>query len=239
MTALQVSIGTLNDLVDAPRDAGRKPGKPIPAGLVTPRDRSAWSWSSRPRSGSLLAVAVRAGDRRPGRSSSWRSATATTSSPRARPGRGCRSRSGSRCCRSSAGSGRPATLPPAFASSSRWPSSPAPRWRSPTPARTSSATPPPASIPWRSASARDGPGLVEQRVAPGRHRRRDRHARWRPAPARPVIAAAIGRRARHRSRHRPRARRGTRPGASGPGSSRRSGSGCSPRPGWRGSPLAG
>ena len=34
MTALQASIGTLNDLVDAPRDAGHKPGKPIPAGLV-------------------------------------------------------------------------------------------------------------------------------------------------------------------------------------------------------------
>ena len=37
MTSLQVSIGTLNDLVDAPRDAGRKPGKPIPAGIVSPR----------------------------------------------------------------------------------------------------------------------------------------------------------------------------------------------------------
>ena len=36
MTALQASIGALNDLVDAPRDAGRKPGKPIPAGLVPP-----------------------------------------------------------------------------------------------------------------------------------------------------------------------------------------------------------
>lgn len=36
MTALQASIGTLNDLVDAPRDAGRKPGKPIPAGVVSP-----------------------------------------------------------------------------------------------------------------------------------------------------------------------------------------------------------
>ena len=35
MTALQVSIGALNDLHDAPEDAGRKPGKPIPAGLVT------------------------------------------------------------------------------------------------------------------------------------------------------------------------------------------------------------
>ncbi len=36
MTALQASIGILNDVVDAPRDAGRKPAKPIPAGLVAP-----------------------------------------------------------------------------------------------------------------------------------------------------------------------------------------------------------
>ena len=35
MTALQVAIGALNDLVDAPADAGRKPGKPIPGGLVS------------------------------------------------------------------------------------------------------------------------------------------------------------------------------------------------------------
>ncbi len=35
MTALQAAIGALNDLVDAPHDAGRKPGKPIPAGLVS------------------------------------------------------------------------------------------------------------------------------------------------------------------------------------------------------------
>lgn len=34
MVSLQASIGALNDLVDAPIDAGRKPGKPIPAGLV-------------------------------------------------------------------------------------------------------------------------------------------------------------------------------------------------------------
>jgi 4-hydroxybenzoate polyprenyltransferase len=34
MTLLQLGIGTLNDVVDAPADAGRKPGKPIPAGLV-------------------------------------------------------------------------------------------------------------------------------------------------------------------------------------------------------------
>jgi 4-hydroxybenzoate polyprenyltransferase len=32
MIALQASIGALNDLVDAPIDPGRKPGKPIPAG---------------------------------------------------------------------------------------------------------------------------------------------------------------------------------------------------------------
>ena len=36
MTALQASIGALNDLHDAPADAGYKPGKPIPAGLVSP-----------------------------------------------------------------------------------------------------------------------------------------------------------------------------------------------------------
>jgi 4-hydroxybenzoate polyprenyltransferase len=35
MTALQCSIGAVNDLVDAPTDAGRVPPKPIPAGLVS------------------------------------------------------------------------------------------------------------------------------------------------------------------------------------------------------------
>jgi 4-hydroxybenzoate polyprenyltransferase len=34
MVLLQASIGTLNDLVDAPDDARSKPGKPIPAGRV-------------------------------------------------------------------------------------------------------------------------------------------------------------------------------------------------------------
>lgn len=34
MLGLQASIGALNDLVDAPRDAGRKPGKPIPRGAA-------------------------------------------------------------------------------------------------------------------------------------------------------------------------------------------------------------
>jgi 4-hydroxybenzoate polyprenyltransferase len=37
MVSLQAAIGALNDLVDAPRDAGLKPGKPIPAGLVSQR----------------------------------------------------------------------------------------------------------------------------------------------------------------------------------------------------------
>jgi 4-hydroxybenzoate polyprenyltransferase len=41
MTALQLGIGAVNDLVDAPRDAGHKPGKPIPAGLVSRRLASA------------------------------------------------------------------------------------------------------------------------------------------------------------------------------------------------------
>lgn len=40
MACLQFAIGALNDVVDAPADAGRKPGKPIPAGLVTVRE--AW-----------------------------------------------------------------------------------------------------------------------------------------------------------------------------------------------------
>lgn len=35
MTLLQFAIGALNDLVDAPRDTGRKAGKPIPSGLLT------------------------------------------------------------------------------------------------------------------------------------------------------------------------------------------------------------
>jgi 4-hydroxybenzoate polyprenyltransferase/geranylgeranylglycerol-phosphate geranylgeranyltransferase len=36
MVALQASIGALNDVIDERADAGRKPGKPIPSGLVTP-----------------------------------------------------------------------------------------------------------------------------------------------------------------------------------------------------------
>ena len=37
MLCLQASIGALNDLVDAPADAGQKPGKPLPRGLVSAR----------------------------------------------------------------------------------------------------------------------------------------------------------------------------------------------------------
>ncbi len=40
MTSLQASIGSLNDVVDAPRDVGRTPAKPIPGGLVSLR--AAW-----------------------------------------------------------------------------------------------------------------------------------------------------------------------------------------------------
>lgn len=38
MVCLQAAIGAANDLIDAPRDKGRKPGKPIPAGLVAPAE---------------------------------------------------------------------------------------------------------------------------------------------------------------------------------------------------------
>ncbi len=34
MVSLQISIGTLNDLADAERDRGHKPGKPLPRGVV-------------------------------------------------------------------------------------------------------------------------------------------------------------------------------------------------------------
>jgi 4-hydroxybenzoate polyprenyltransferase len=37
MMSLQIAIGTLNDIVDAPRDAGRVPPKPIPAGIISAR----------------------------------------------------------------------------------------------------------------------------------------------------------------------------------------------------------
>lgn len=44
MLAIQVAIGALNDWADAPRDALEKRGKPIPAGLVTPRQALVLVW---------------------------------------------------------------------------------------------------------------------------------------------------------------------------------------------------
>jgi 4-hydroxybenzoate polyprenyltransferase len=41
MVALQCSIGAVNDLVDAGRDAGHKPRKPIPSGFVSPTEARA------------------------------------------------------------------------------------------------------------------------------------------------------------------------------------------------------
>src|SRR3990172_6550997 len=55
MTLLQVAIGTLNDVADAPRDAGRTPLKPIPAGLVS--IRAARTASVAAAFGGLLLVA--------------------------------------------------------------------------------------------------------------------------------------------------------------------------------------
>jgi 4-hydroxybenzoate polyprenyltransferase len=55
MVLLQASVGALNDLVDAPSDAGRKPGKPIPAGLVRPA-AARWIAALAGVAGVLLAV---------------------------------------------------------------------------------------------------------------------------------------------------------------------------------------
>jgi 4-hydroxybenzoate polyprenyltransferase len=57
MAGFQVSIGALNDLVDAPADAQTKPGKPIPAGLVS--RRTAWLVvAGGAATGALLSAAV-------------------------------------------------------------------------------------------------------------------------------------------------------------------------------------
>lgn len=57
MVLLQASIGALNDIVDAPLDAGRKPGKPLPAGLVSPRVASVIATASAVGGLALTAVA--------------------------------------------------------------------------------------------------------------------------------------------------------------------------------------
>jgi 4-hydroxybenzoate polyprenyltransferase len=41
MTLLQFAIGAMNDIVDAPADAGRVPPKPIPAGMIERREAAA------------------------------------------------------------------------------------------------------------------------------------------------------------------------------------------------------
>ena len=78
------------------------------------RRARSWPWSQAAL-GARTVGPVGVGDRRgrPGRARA--SASPTTSGSRERPGRGCRSRSGSRSCRSSRGSGRPGRCPPAFA----------------------------------------------------------------------------------------------------------------------------
>lgn len=55
MVALQASIGTLNDLLDVDRDAGRVPAKPIPAGLVS-RGTARSIWIGAALLGLLLVV---------------------------------------------------------------------------------------------------------------------------------------------------------------------------------------
>jgi 4-hydroxybenzoate polyprenyltransferase len=55
MAALQFGIGATNDVVDAPRDTGHKPGKPIPAGVVSPSLATAVAVASF-GSGLLLAI---------------------------------------------------------------------------------------------------------------------------------------------------------------------------------------
>ena len=55
MVLMQASVGALNDLIDAPSDAGRKPGKPIPAGLVRPA-AAGWVAAVAGVTGVLLAV---------------------------------------------------------------------------------------------------------------------------------------------------------------------------------------
>ena len=87
---------------------------------------------------------------------------------RARPGRGCRSRSGSRSCPSSAGSGPRAACRRPSRSCCPSRSSPAPRWRSPTPGPTSSATPRRASIGRDPAGARAGLGGQRRPARRGR-----------------------------------------------------------------------
>jgi len=55
MTSLQFAIGALNDIVDAPADAGRVPPKPIPSGLIS-GSLARWVVAASAGVGLLLAV---------------------------------------------------------------------------------------------------------------------------------------------------------------------------------------
>ena len=243
MTALQASIGSLNDLVDAPRDAGRKPGKPIPAGLgLAPARRRAVvvggrGVRTRP-GGPVRAGDVGAGRRRPRDRLRLR--------PRLQgdglvvgPVRGRHpAAAGLRLARGRRDACRLVRGPRAGGGARR-----RRRWPSPTPGPTSSATGGGRRLRSRtSARAASGPGSVHAvcsrpscvasraRVALGGERtvgqgpRRSRR-RGRRRPASIAAGIAVGREA-------------TASGANGPGSSRRSVSVCSRRPGWR-VPLGG
>ena len=236
MTALQASIGTLNDLVDAAARRRPQAAKPIPAGLVSrrrgPRRRA---WSPRPL-GLVLAAPSGAGRRGPRRGH-----------PRDRlrlrpPPQGHRLVVAALRGRDPAAArlrlarGRRVAARRSWAVSSPPPCSPAPRSRSPTPGPTSSGTGPRASPPWRprwAPSARGGSplGLVVAILAvaagAGAGRRGRRIARrpspwsgsW-PAPVLLLGGAGVGYRA------------GAPGAANGPGSSRRSGSPCWRSAGW-------
>ena len=130
-----MAIGALNDLVDAPADAGRVPPKPIPAQEVSVATaRTVALVAAAVGLGLAAVVDVRLVGARPGRSRDR--LLHTTSWPRGRHGHGCRSPWVSRCCRSTAGSGRPVPCPSFSPCSSRWRCSPAPhspsRMRGPT-----------------------------------------------------------------------------------------------------------
>ena len=233
MTALQASIGSLNDVVDAPRDAGHKPGKPIPAGLVSAaigagRGRRRGRPRARPQR-PVRRVDGRAGRRRPRDRVRLRPA-----SSRGPPGRGSRSRSASRCCPCSAGLARPAACRPPSRCCCPSPSWPGPGSPSPTPGPTSSATRRPGSIRWRSGSGPSGRGRSRPLLMTAGRRGGDRDPGCRSAhrshrwPSRSAPDASSPSASRS-------AVGATAPGSSGPGSSRRSASGCWRRRGWPGS----
>ena len=191
MTALQASIGALNDIVDAPRDRGLKPGKPIPAGLVSPR--SAWAVvvvggragrgscrSRRGRRRSALAIVVLAigyGYDLVFKGTAWSWFPFAIGIPLL-PG-----------LRLARDDGRPAGRRSRSCSPS--PSSPARRWPSPTPGPMSSATPRPAWIRSRPGWGSSGRGPSTRPCWPSSSAWRS--GRWWPAAhRRPPSLGAVG-----------------------------------------------